>query len=70
MKYFRGYKARVLRVVRGVVQTVRVVDGGVVIFRAGLKLNIEYSECSLTARARHRTCRVDRHNSNRERNLL
>ena len=43
-----------LRVVRGVVKTERVVDGGgdVVNFRAEVALEVAYSECPLTARVR------------------
>ena len=43
-----------LRVVRGVVKTERVVDGGgdVLNFRAEVALEVAYSECPLTARVR------------------
>ena len=45
--------ARNLRVMRGVVKTVRVVDGGDVLnFPAKLNLKVAYSECPLTARVR------------------
>ena len=52
--HHESINTRTLRVVRCVVKTDRVVDGGgdVVNFRAELKVKVAYNECPLTARVR------------------